>query len=73
MAFQPLTSALISRKIAASVGTTIGELHETVNGYAAPRDVETMLQLVHLYFTAPRRDTASACSEDDWDRRIPPR
>jgi len=44
---------------AASVGTTIGELYETVNGYAAPRDVETMFQLVHLYFTAPRRDTAA--------------
>jgi zinc protease len=44
---------------AASVGTSIGELHETVNGYAAPRDVETMFQLVHLYFTSPRRDTTA--------------
>jgi zinc protease len=44
---------------AASVGASLGELSEGMNGYAAPRDVETLFQLVHLYFTAPRRDTAS--------------
>lgn len=44
---------------AASVGTSIGDLQETMNGYAAPRDLETMFQLAHLYFTAPRRDTAA--------------
>jgi zinc protease len=45
--------------ISASVGTDIGELSEGVSGYAAPRDLETMLQLVFLYFTAPRRDSAA--------------
>lgn len=40
----------------ASVGTDLGETHETVSGYASPGDLETMLRLVHLYFTAPRRD-----------------
>jgi zinc protease len=40
----------------ASVGMEISEFSESVSGYAAPRDVETMLQLVYLYFTAPRRD-----------------
>ncbi|HEX8359542.1 MAG TPA: insulinase family protein [Longimicrobium sp.] len=40
----------------ASVGVEIGEHSESVSGYAAPHDVETMFQLVYLYFTAPRRD-----------------
>ena len=37
----------------------VGEFHESVSGYAAPRDLETMLQLVYLYFTAPRRDSVA--------------
>jgi zinc protease len=41
---------------AASVGPSVGDLSEGMNGYAAPRDVETLFQLVHLYFTQPRRD-----------------
>jgi zinc protease len=44
---------------AASVGTEIDELSQGVSGYAAPRDLETMLQLVHLYFTQPRRDSSA--------------
>ena len=44
---------------AASVGTDISELHEGFSGFAAPRDAETMFQLVYLYFTAPRRDSAA--------------
>lgn len=44
---------------AASVGPSVSELSEGMNGYAAPRDVETLFQLVHLYFTQPRRDTAA--------------
>ncbi|MDB4949885.1 MAG: peptidase domain protein [Gemmatimonadetes bacterium] len=44
---------------AASVGTDIDELAQGVSGYAAPRDVETMFQLVHLYFTQPRRDSSA--------------
>ena len=44
---------------AASVGPNVGELSEGMNGYAAPRDVETLFQLIHLYFTQPRRDTAA--------------
>lgn len=43
----------------ASVGVEISELSESVSGYAAPRDMETMLQLVYLYFTAPRRDSVA--------------
>jgi zinc protease len=44
---------------AASVGPSLGDLSEGMNGYAAPRDVETLFQLVHLYFTQPRRDTTA--------------
>jgi zinc protease len=44
---------------AASVGTDISELQEGISGFAAPRDLETMMELVYLYFTAPRRDSAA--------------
>ncbi|HEU4562107.1 MAG TPA: insulinase family protein [Longimicrobium sp.] len=52
-----LTKRLAGR--AASVGTGVGDLSETVSGYASPRDVETLFQLVYLYMTQPRRDTAA--------------
>lgn len=42
---------------AVSVTPTISELSEGFAGRASPRDLETMLQLVYLYFTAPRRDS----------------
>ncbi|HEU0051970.1 MAG TPA: insulinase family protein, partial [Longimicrobium sp.] len=44
---------------AASVGTYVDELGEGVSGYARPRDVETLFQLIHLYFTQPRRDSVA--------------
>jgi zinc protease len=34
----------------------IGELEEGMRGSASPQDLETLLSLVHLYFTAPRTD-----------------
>jgi zinc protease len=40
----------------AVVGSRIGELDEGLSGQAAPSDLETMFQLIHLSFTAPRRD-----------------
>ncbi|MCA9706381.1 MAG: insulinase family protein [Myxococcales bacterium] len=39
-----------------SVSPWIDELEEGFRGSASPQDVETLLQLVHLYFTAPRKD-----------------
>ena len=42
-----------------SVGANIGTLQEGISGVASPQDLETMLQLVYLYFTAPRRDSAA--------------
>ena len=34
----------------------ISDLQEGMMGQCAPKDLETMLQLVHLYFTEPRQD-----------------
>jgi zinc protease len=41
-----------------SVFPQIDDLSEGVSGSASQRDVETMLQLVYLYFTQPRLDTS---------------
>jgi zinc protease len=40
----------------ASVSPRIGTLTEALSGQCSASDVETMLQLTHLYFTAPRED-----------------
>jgi zinc protease len=34
----------------------IGDVRQGVAGGSTPRDLETLLQLIHLYFTAPRAD-----------------
>ncbi len=41
------------------VSPFVSGLKEGFNGSSTPEDFETMLQLVHLYFTAPRMDTAA--------------
>ncbi|HMI49236.1 MAG TPA: insulinase family protein, partial [Gemmatimonadaceae bacterium] len=41
-----------------SVYPSIDDLSEGVSGSASQRDVDTMLQLVYLYFTQPRLDTS---------------
>ena len=43
----------------AGVSPYISELQEGFRGSATPKDLETMLQLTHLYFTAPRKDEAA--------------
>ena len=45
-----------------SVSPTISSLSEGFGGSASPKDVETALQLVYLYFTAPRKDEAAFAS-----------
>ena len=40
----------------AALSPYINEIHEGVTGSAAPKDLETMLQLNYLYFTETRRD-----------------
>ncbi len=37
----------------------IGELEEGFNGNSSPKDFETMLQLIYLYFTSPRIDSTA--------------
>ena len=44
---------------AASATATIGATSEGLSGTASPKDIETLLQLVNLRFTAPRLDTAA--------------
>ena len=39
------------------VSPRIGSLSENIEGGCSPEDYETMLQLVYLYFTAPRKDS----------------
>ena len=55
-----LSKALTGRVAMASAGA--GETSEAVSGFASPRDLETMLQLVYLHFTAPRSDSAAYVS-----------
>ena len=38
------------------VSPSVGALTEGLSGGASPRDLETLFQLVYLYFTAPRAD-----------------
>lgn len=43
----------------AGVSLDIGSLNETINATGSPRDLETMMQLIYLRTTAPRRDSAA--------------
>lgn len=51
-----LRKALAGRSV--NVSPRIGTISEGINGQSSAGDLETMFQLVHLYFTAPRRDPA---------------
>lgn len=46
---------VLSGKVA-SASASINTLSEAVKGSCSPKDMETMLQLTHLIFTAPRMD-----------------
>jgi zinc protease len=48
----------LTGKVANAV-PTIGAVSEGLSGGASPQDLETLLQLVHLWFTAPRLDTVA--------------
>ncbi len=39
-----------------SVSPYINQLYEGLSGSASPKDLETMFQLIYLYFTSPRMD-----------------
>jgi zinc protease len=47
---------------AVGVSPYISELNEGLSGSASPKDLETMFQLVNLYFTAPRFDSSAFLS-----------
>ena len=49
---------LLAGKIV-SVSPFIGELEQGLNGSASPRDLESMFQLIYLYYTAPRIDSVA--------------
>ncbi|MBW3627743.1 MAG: insulinase family protein [Gemmatimonadetes bacterium] len=44
---------------AVQVAPSLGAIDEGINGRASPKDLETLFQLVHLYFTAAQPDTPS--------------
>lgn len=43
----------------ASVRSTVATLREGMVGYSTPKDFETMMQLIYLRFTAPRKDSVA--------------
>ena len=55
-----LPKVLAGKKV--SVSPYISTYSEGMNGSCSPKDLETMLQLVHLYFTAPRADQEAFAS-----------
>jgi zinc protease len=49
----------LNKKLAGKVANSyayIGELYEGLRGDASPKDIETLMQLIYLQFTAPRMD-----------------
>ncbi len=44
---------------AVRVAPSVSETTQGLTGNASPQDLETLFQLAHLYFTAPRLDTAA--------------
>lgn len=49
-----LPKVLAGKKV--SVTPVIGNYSEGMNGSCSPKDLETMMQLIYLYFTEPRAD-----------------
>lgn len=41
----------------ANVSPFVSEITEGMSGNSTPKDLETMMQMINLYFTAPRKDT----------------
>ncbi len=56
--FSPLDIRKVLAGKNASVNPRIGAISEEINGQCSATDIETMLQLVNLYLTQPRKDTA---------------
>jgi zinc protease len=54
--FTPLDLRKVLAGKNAGVSTRIGPISESLNGQSSANDLETLLQLMHLYFTQPRED-----------------
>lgn len=54
--FSPLDIRKVLAGKNAGVTPSIGTISEGINGQCSATDIETMLQLVNLYFTQPRKD-----------------
>ncbi len=52
-----LTKALYGKQASAGIG--LGRYYQTVSGSSVPKDIETMMQLVYLNFTAQNKDMDS--------------
>ncbi|MBN1295004.1 MAG: insulinase family protein [Candidatus Latescibacteria bacterium] len=52
---------MLSGKVV-SVSPWINELDEGISGSVSPQDMETMFQLIYLYFTSPRMDSTAFAS-----------
>ena len=57
MSATDLQKALTGKRV--SLSPSIAAYNETLNGSSTVKDMETLLQLNYLYFTAPRRDEES--------------
>ncbi|MCE3281662.1 MAG: insulinase family protein [Chitinophagaceae bacterium] len=55
--YMSLQKALAGKNL--YVAPSIGTYTEGLSGSATPKDLETAMQLIHLYFTSPRMDEAS--------------
>jgi zinc protease len=58
----PFDAATLRKALAGKVATAsarIGEIEEGLSATASPTDLDTMFQMVHLRFTAPRRDESA--------------
>lgn len=55
-----LEKVLAGKKV--SVTAKVGNLTEAISGNCSPKDLETMLQLTYLNFTAPRKDAEAFAS-----------
>lgn len=54
--FSPTTLRKVLAGKSASVTPRLGTISESLNGQSSADDLETLLQLTHLYFTQPRHD-----------------
>jgi zinc protease len=50
-----------------SAGMQIGQYSQQVSGSSTVRDLETLMQLLHMHFTAPRMDSGAVRA---WQRRL---